>query len=276
MNYLNKILNKLDINSQLGKLIKAEVKIPYLDDYNNVNEFWYPHPPCLLPIFLGHGASYKGIVKHFFIEKKHTFVEYELENNYFYEFARSEKQIFAQMILDMDMVMEGLNDEIIDFCNQINFEEYKKVDEFADEYGNISEHYNKLVYLETDTPIVYSQNLESYTGDYLSSEKIFNEESLGTSCSFEIVKKDFLEKADKVPLWFKKELDKKTTFSNHIANNDLDKAWLTLNSTGWLLKDVAEGLELLKTKTNDELFHLVADNWIEGWKNSNSKDGDTY
>ena len=54
-----------------------------------------------------------------------------------------------------------------------------------------------------------------------------------------------------------------------INNGDLNNAWLTLNCKGWQIKDVTKGLEFLKTKIKDELFHLVANNWIEGMQKAN-------
>ncbi|UTC66999.1 MULTISPECIES: hypothetical protein [unclassified Treponema] len=49
-----------------------------------------------------------------------------------------------------------------------------------------------------------------------------------------------------------------------------------MNSKDWLLKDVAEALNLLKDKTDNELFHLIADNWIYGWEHSDCGEEEKY
>ena len=71
-------------------------------------------------------------------------------------------------------------------------------------------------------------------------------------------------------------MNNKELFHQSIKENNLKKAWFTLNNKGWLLKDVASSLDVLKGIIKDELFHLMADNWINGWQNSNAKEGDSY
>ncbi|MCZ4223988.1 hypothetical protein [Pedobacter rhodius] len=62
-----KIAEKLNVDDRIIKLQRKEILLPnYIDDLNPVTDYWYPHPPCLIPLFLGHGASYKGIINIFF------------------------------------------------------------------------------------------------------------------------------------------------------------------------------------------------------------------
>ena len=92
MNKITEIVDQLNLDINLKNLILDEISIPILDDYNSVNKYWYPHPPCLIPVFLGYGASYKGILHHFFSDRKDTFVEYYLEHGYISEIARNYNQ----------------------------------------------------------------------------------------------------------------------------------------------------------------------------------------
>lgn len=129
---------------------------------------------------------------HFFSERRPTIVEYSPEWGYMLEIARNANQLYAQMILDMDMLCDGLDNKITSFCEKINFNRYKEVDAFAEEYGNMPDDYDKLAYLSEDTPLTYVKTIEAYTGDYPSSEHLFNANQIHNCCSFEIVDKSFL------------------------------------------------------------------------------------
>lgn len=270
MQHLQEIFKRLNLNDNLLEMVNGNIDIPYLDRFNNPEGYWYPHPPALVPVFLGHGAFYYGLLNHFFFKRDKIFVEYSLEWGYMLEYARNADQFFALMVLDMDMVAEGLDDKILKFCEDIKFKEFKQVDEFADSYGNITDDYDKLVHLTNNTPLTYVQSLDLYNGDYPSSEKLFNPTQISNCCTFEIASGEYLNKIDTLPRWFKKEIPQNELFNIYLENNDLKSAWLTLNSTGWKLKDVAEGLGILITKTDDSLFHLIATNWIEGFQNSSA------
>ena len=273
MKHLQEIYTALNLDKKLIELANGQISIPYLDNYRQPDEYWYPHPPVLIPLFLGYGASYYGISQHFFGERKTTFVEYAIEWGYMLEFARTPNQIYSQMVLDMNMLAEGLDDQILAFCAEIDFKKFKDVDSFAYQYGNIMEDYDKLIHLQEGTPLTYIKALKNYKGDYPSSEKLFNADQLQACCSFEIANPQFLEERTDLPEWLKPLVPQRELFNTYIENKDLKSAWLTLNSTGWSLADVAEGLTVLKSMTDNPLFQLVADNWIAGWSNSEFKTG---
>ncbi|KPH13355.1 hypothetical protein [Chryseobacterium sp. ERMR1:04] len=270
MELLKKIVNKLNIDINLQNLIFRKIDIPYHDDYNSVDTYWYQHPPCLVPLFLGYGASYKGVINHFFIDRKNPFVELDLEYGSIVETAFNFKQLAVCLILPIIISEDGLTDEIIDFANKINFKEYQEIDDFSNQYGDNTDYFNELVYFKDNLPLGIIKDITTYKGDFPSSYDNFNEPQLTNSCSFEISPTvyEIIKNDKETPKWLIKETNKKELFKDFVLNNKLKEAWLTLNSKGWLLKDVAEGLEILKSKTNDELFHLIADNWIEGWQKS--------
>ena len=268
MQHLREIFQRLNLNDKLFEMANGQIDIPYLDRFNQPDGYWYPHPPALVPVFLGYGASYYGILHHFFFDREKTFVEYSLERGYMLEYARNAEQFFAQMVLDMDMAADGLNDKILKFCEDIAFNEFKEVDDFADEYGDVMDDYDKLVHLTHDTPLSYVKSLDAYNGDYPASIKIFNTRQISNCCTFEVAESWYLDNIDDLPIWFKKEVPQEELFRSYLDNKDLKSAWLTLNSTGWKLKDVAEGLNILTRKTEDPLFHLIAANWVEGYLSS--------
>lgn len=274
MEELNLIIDKISIiDADLKKIINHEVKIPYQDDYNNLSEYWYPHPPCLIPLFLGYGASYKGVVQHFFCNRKNTFGEYFLEQGFISEIARDSKQWITLMVLKMIMVKEGLNDEIINFCKEVNYIDYEEVDEFTLDYGDDPSEFKNLIYVKDNTPSRYLKDISEYNGDFPSTLSAINSLQIQSASAFEIAVPEKLDQIPDVPLWLNNTTDKQKLFEDYLSKDMLKEAWFTLNSKGWKLNDVAAGLEELAIKTEDELFHLVTKNWLNGFRKSNNQEG---
>lgn len=272
---LRDIIHKLKIDPRIEKLIFKEVELPrFLDDFNSLNEYWYPHPPCFIPLFLGHGASYKGINNHFFCERKVTYTEFFLENGYISEIARDSNQFIALIILKMIIIKDGVTEDIISFCDSVGFADYEIIDKFSIEFGDDPKNFEKLIYFKEKLPFKNIKNLEDYNGDFPSSLTILNA-NLENAALFEIAPTESLNEVGNFPLWLEinNEINNVDVFQDYLSKNLLKEAWLLLNKKGWLLKDVAACLEDLKVKANDELFNLVADNWIEGWKKSTFLDG---
>jgi len=274
MTDINRIAEKLNINKRILKLVNREILLPnYIDDFNPLTDYWYPHPPCLVPLFLGYGASYKGMVKHFFCERESTFVDYFLEDGYISETARNADQFITRIVLRMIIIKDGLTNEIIDFCKSIDFDQYDEINQFTLDYGDDPQEFKNLVFFKTDKPFQDLKDLNDYNGDFPSSIFILNKGSyLKSAADVEIAATKGLAEIEDLPPWLIESKNKKDLFDSYLSRNQLKEAWLTLNSRNWLLRDVAERLEQLKSKTNDDLLALVADNWITGWKKSNFLD----
>lgn len=269
-----KIAEGLNIDSRILKLVNREILLPkYIDDFNSVQDHWYPHPPCLVPLFLGHGASYTGVIKHFFLERESPFVEYVLEDGFISEIARNADQFITLIILKMIIIKDGLTDEIIDFCKSLDFEPYDQIDQFTLDYGDDPQEFKNLVFFKTEEPFKYIRQLNGYNGDFPSSLSILNENSyLKNAAYLEIAATEKLGEIEDLPPWLVEGNNKKNLFDFYLAGNQLKEAWLTLNSKHWLLKDVANCLAQLKKKADDDLFASVADYWIAGWKKSDFLD----
>jgi len=271
MKDIYRITEKLNLDDRILKLLRNETSYPlHINDFHALETYWYPHPPCLVPLFLGHGAFYHGVIKHFFCERQPTFAEYILEDGYISEIARDAEQFTTLMLLKIIMNKDGLTDEIIHFCHSIDFEGYDEIDRFIVDYGDDPNEFEHLTCFKNEKPFKHIKNLDEYNGDFPSSLCILNTNlHLQNACSLEIAPVEKLNSIEHIPSWLIESKNQKELFSHYLSRNELREAWLTLNSKNWLLKDVASGLDLFKSKTDDDLFHMVADNWIAGWKNSN-------
>ncbi|RFZ92812.1 hypothetical protein D0C36_15565 [Mucilaginibacter conchicola] len=262
------LINILGIDQRIQKLMYKEVSVPsYLLDYNSVDEHWYPHPPCLVPLFLGQGASYKGVVKHFFCDREVTYVEYSLENGYISEIARNADQFITLMVLKMLITKDELTDEIISFCKQLDYTAYEAADQFVIDHGDDPAEFRHLPYFGKTLPFKYVKELSDYDGDFPSSIHILNTPAIvQNSSKYEIAADEKLKQTDNLPAWLTDGNDKKTLFYAYLANDQFKEAWFSLNSKGWSAEDTAEALTALKNKSDDEGLALVADNWIERWR----------
>lgn len=259
------------IDVALKKLINREIEIPYLDDHQHLSDYWYPHPPCFIPLFLGYRASYKGLIHHFFCDRKTTFTEYFLEAGFIPEIARNSKQYVTLIILKMIVSKEGLDDKIIDFCNLVNYSEYNEVDQFALNYGDDPTAFKNLVHLKDDMPSAYVQSIVDYKGDFPSTLSALNFSQIHDASIFEIAVPEKFGEINTLPLWLDSNIDKQALFKDYLHKNMLKEAWFTLNTKGWKLNDAAKALEGIANRTNDELFHIVAKNWIKAWNRFGKK-----
>lgn len=273
------ILRKLNAEKVIIDLYLKHIKFPsYIDGYKPYSEIWFPHPPVLIPLFVNYETpGLYGYFLHHFIDKEIPIVNYSLETNYMVEEARNAEQFFTGIILSDLELGDGLEDEMFSFVKEINYPDVDLLENL--DYESYSKDYSIVPTYKGKLPFLYCEKIEDYNGDFLSTsvffgrgEKLLNLKALNKSCSYELVDNSILDGVNDIPLWLNSNTDKKDLFEFYVDRTELDKAWLTLNSSSWYLKDIAEGLQKLKLKTENELFHLIADNWIDGWENSEGYD----
>jgi len=267
-NNIKTILEAMNADPAIIALVNG-VRIPLIGDrYKLHTNFFYSFPPAFVPVFEDNGQpSLLGILRHWFVQRDTVYVNYLLEVHMFEEVGRNAQQVIADMILRMDMLEEGLTEEITTFAKEVGFEDTQAIDDFAEQYGDIYSEFHHLPVFGEDIPLSFAPDLKSYKGDYPASEEILNARQLSKACSFEVPYKWATEPG--WPEWMMPGADKKKLFERYLENKELDKAWLTLNSRGWIISDAIVALSRLKAEEKDPLFHLIADNWIKGWQEAN-------
>ncbi|WP_289064379.1 hypothetical protein [uncultured Zobellia sp.] len=274
MKNLQSIYESIGLDQRILNIYQEKILPPDFEyRWNPVKDFFYTFPPFFIPLFVDQGEpGYYGIVNHFFLERERTFTFFSLSTGYMWEEARTADQYLADLILGMILSEEEVTDEIIEFTKEIGYDPTDLLWKFlnSDDYnGSTLESYHNLEIFSKNLPFTYVTELNSYEGDFPSSRFGFNPSSLGKASTYELNKKFSLGDFKQDYPWLDEEKNKKTLFDNYFSANELDKAWLSLNSSGWLLEDVANSLEKLKGKTDEKLFHLVANNWIEGMEKAN-------
>ncbi|MBO0591657.1 hypothetical protein I2486_09580 [Cellulophaga sp. E16_2] len=271
MNSLINIYHKIGLDNRIIGIFKNEIISPYTYNLNTINQFTSTFPPFFIPLFLdGDDPSYIGIIYHPFSERGMVFVKYDISAGYMWEIARNSNQLLTGFLINSIVNNDDeIDPDIKDFAAKINIEIDKIfLQTYEDLFdGSAFRSFRYFNIFSSETPAAYVQNLKSYDGDFPSIKSELNINSLNYSSDFEIHETVDLINVKKPLPWSKK--NKVEVFNEFINNGDLNNAWLTLNCKGWQIKDVIKGLVLLNTKTKDELFHLVANNWIEGMQKAN-------
>ena len=218
------------------------------------------------------------IVKHWFTQRELNYTVMYGEWKTYLEEARTFETFITRVFLDWIMIKEKSTQNMEKLAEIVNYTRFEEIYEFTKKYGDNPDEIRKLKYfnrlsvtLPSITPFEYIQSLPHYTGDFPTSFKGFvNIKGIETATTFEIqdAAKPIVERLDNLPEWLKKGANQKYLFDKYIEKNELDKAWLTLNSTGWKLTDVANSLELLTTKTDEKGFDAMVEYWMHNWKNS--------
>jgi len=127
--------------------------------------------------------------------------------------------------------------------------------------------------MHENIPSKYLKHISGYNGDFPATLSAINASQLQNASIFEIADTQLLAEINNLPLWLDHKVNKEALFQNYLDQNMLKEAWLTLNAKGWKLHDAARALKEIANKTDDALFHLVANNWIQGWNRSGNQEG---
>jgi hypothetical protein len=279
---LKKVLTEMHFDKRYILFLENLDLIPdWFFDYTNFTESKMFLPPAFIPTMDSYeaGLDQKGIIKHWFTNREIIYTTVYIEMcTYYLEEARTFETFMTRVFLDWIMIEEEITQDMEKLAEIVNYNRLEEIYEFTEKYGDNPDKITQLKYfnrlsvsLPNITPFEYVQSLPHYTGDFPTSSKGFvNIKGIETATTFEIqdAAKPIVERLDNLPEWLKKDANQKYLFDKYIEKNELDKAWLTLNSTGWKLTDVANGLELLTTKTDEKGFDAMVEYWMHNWKNS--------
>lgn len=274
MKELNTIYKKIELDNRLFKIYNKEIIPPnFFDIWKPVEDFFYPFPPFFIPLFVDEGdPSYIGLIHHFFTNREQVFVQYDLSSGSMWEIARNSNQLLQDILIQSIEANDDIIDSSIeDFAKEIGF---NLDDDFLDLYhnqydGDSFETYKLFSLFSKQTPSAYVSELNNYDGDFPSIKDKMNPKTIQKCCSFEIDEEIDIKEIDNLPIWIKKDLDKKRLFNDFLSNQDTESAWFTLNSKNWKYRDVKQNLTKLKDKiTDDSIFKLISETWINQWINS--------
>ena len=225
---------------------------------------WFGFPPALIPIWSdGSRPTYIGYWKHWFVEREPCFVKmYISSDRMTTEIARTSSQLFgvvAMMAISLD---DGVTLGLEQFAARVGLESLLELDAVSLKTGDDPKGFPKAELFKTLTPLdCISCDGTPYMGGFP------NEFASGnwweTSCSFEILNRNMrVPESSNLPGWFDPAQEKTTLFEGFMSASRLDYAWLTLNSTGWMIADARRAIVELQARTSDEAFNCVVTSWL--------------
>ena len=271
MNTQNQILSQLNWrDAGLEALLSGEVEIIYnYGDIVLVDEFWYPHPPILFPLFIESPPLVKGLSVFPFSNRESSVICFDLATNFFYENARTPDQLKFEFLIQL---LEGIrpdDDEyvhLVEFAQQIGYSNFAELQYFFDnEYDGTFLSYEKLAVISSKRPLQYCVDKSLYTGEFASNHKGLNFKAFPHVFSFEVMKREWINEVPNAPAWLLPGADTQALFWQYLEEKNYANAWLALNSDGWRMQEIAVALEALSNQANNELCSLVAKNWLRLW-----------
>ncbi len=275
MKELITIFEKIDFDKRLIKIYNKEIVPPnFFEIWKPVEDFFYPFPPFFIPLFIDQGdPSYIGIIQHFFTDREQVFVQYDLSSGYMWEIARNSDQLLLDILIQsIENNDDIIDDSIKEFAKDIKFDlDNDFLNTYNNEYdGDSFDTYSFFDLFSNNTPSAYIKHSKEYEGDFPSIRNKINEKTIAKCSSFEIDEEIDLTKIKNLPLWLNNNaLDKKELFEEFLLNLNIENAWFTLNSKDWKYSQIKDGLiKLRERKTNNSLYKLVSQTWIDNWEGS--------
>lgn len=263
-------------NSDLLRMLKVPDFVVQLSEglIRPVPEFirpatgWIAYPPCFIPVYeYGSEPSYCGILKHWFCDRQMIYANLLAYLGYYiYEKSRSSEQFAIQILIKRFEHDEEFSEFLTEIGNSLAVRDVRSIYDLWERYEDGC--YPMLDSFKNDWPESLKSHLqEEYHGDFPSDSMEISHSNLKRYCSIEICDTDtefesrVFEEADSLPPWFKEENQEKL-FYELLNESDLSGCWMTLNSRGWLWKDLRKALSALAVKANNQNFHMLCDCWL--------------
>ncbi|TWT29956.1 hypothetical protein [Blastopirellula retiformator] len=237
-----------------------------------------PFPPVLLPMWVTGAGTIQGLWSHWFSERSPTFVEFYGittygKRNMAFERGRTFKQAIYEHLFNSITNRDGIDDEIRTFAAACGIDDLDEVDQMSLDGGDVTMLKSHPEFLGK-VPLSFFDydNQAGYTGDFPSIEIVKSKGALKHYCVHEIhsgfkslqpdfTLRDAVAQDAQSPEWFRTPSQKKL-FGKLLDANDLEGAWMCLNSPRWALGDARQAITDLADRANDIAFSALATTWV--------------
>ena len=219
---------------------------------------WYGYPPALLPIWSGgSGPRYIGYWKHWFSKRRPSYVEMFVGSGRMtLEIARTPQQLYSVIAIDAIGLEEGVGATVGTFAEQVGLENLDEIDRVSMATGDDPLGLAAIGEFQSQTPLESVQDKARYDGDF-PHEVGGRPVGLDDACSFELVdQKIDWQTWPSRPAWLSEEA-KPPLFDQFLDAGNLHGAWLTLNSTGWTIREARAAIVRLAERARDAEFDAL-------------------
>lgn len=261
---LCQLFSSLPLPQAAKDIAFGTLEVPFYTDtpFNS-----YGFVPALIPLWATDSPSYTGYWKHWFEpQRKPTFVEVYVRDDYrATEVARNFTQL-AQRVVLTALTIEGLvTPDIQAFASHvhINDAELKRINALAQVSGDADTELLSLPAFAHAPPLAcYQETTKEYSGDFPHDDMAMTEQNLHSICTFEVSENLHRRIIDLpfAPPWFT-TTDQPSLFTQLLLQDDLQGAWMSLNSTGWSFMEAKEALIRLGKRSSEPGFDLLVEAW---------------
>ena len=258
----SELLRALGLPTPLISCAEGEIRPPGL--FLDAPAEWYVFPPALIPLWSdGSSPSYIGYWKHWFLKRGPSFVEMYVEAQCMtIEIARTPEQLFCVPAIRSLCVRDGVDDEIRAFARAVGIENLAELNQYTAESGDDPRGFWRIEQFRTKTPLASVANISDYTGDFPTGVFSGLRPWWTECCSCELPEGRRWPEEIERPEWLVEGQDMPRLFSRYLADGDLARAWLTLNSTGWQIPVARQALLALGEAAHNPMFYLVVAAWV--------------
>jgi len=265
MNLYLKTFEALNLPSTVSRCASGAIKPPTANLVAPAD--WYGFPPALMPIWSdGSGPIYLGIWKHWFVDRKYSFVKmYVSSGRLVVEVARTAEQLCTLVSMMSICERDGIEDDLLAFAKEVNIRNLDQINNVSLVSGDNAKGLIFIDQFSCTTPLESVPDIEMYSGNFPTG-KFDSKNPWWLKCSsFEVPQEIIASWPVDVwmPEWFvNPTLNKIDIFNEYLKTGSLANAWLTLNSTGWTIRDARSAICALNAKANDSQFNLLVEAWL--------------
>ena len=262
MNEYKTLYHELGLPEQLISIAFGKIKLCRGTDSQPTN--CYGFPPAMVPIWSNPDAMiYTAYWKHWFSSREPSFVELFVTNSYsLREISRGMDQLLQLIVLQEITFDDDLTENTKLLAKKLGVKNINELDQITIEHGDNPRGLLLISDFKDSGPLSAYKDAKEYTGDFPNEHMQINQNSLSNICTLEVygeLEKKILASPD-CPYWFKAK-NKKDLFYQYLSENEYSHAWFTLNSRGWLFKDVRKALQALGNAVDDSKFHALVEAW---------------
>jgi hypothetical protein len=219
---------------------------------------WFGCAPALVPIASnGSGPTYLGLWVDALSDRPATFVSVSVEDGRAVtEIARTSDQLFAWVAMKAIVERDGVDDEIIRFCDAVGLGIVSEFDAASLEIGDDQSKFSVLSPFRHSIPLASARNDDQYDGAFPTQSQLDNGAVIDRS-PFEVMPQHRHRIICSSPSVGEPQRD----FDVALTGGQLPRAWLALNSPGWPPHEAADALTRLAAVSQRETLQLLCAAW---------------
>ena len=266
MNEYESVYKILPIDQSLKDIITGKIKLSYPTTQQPANQL-FEFPPALIPLWSDTSMHYIAYWKHWFSNRKDTFVRLFSFSKYAVEIARNSMQLYYYVIIDSLSTKDRVTDACRKFANNVGINDQitDRIKRYSSEKGAFLSSLIEMDEFGNNSPLdCYNEtDPENYKLDFPHHKMFLDQNTIQNICGYECneLLLERIKKEKTIPLWFQ-SANQYDNFKILLDKNDFNGAWMCLNTSGWNIGDMKNALTRLSEKAGNKNFEILTNAWL--------------